>query len=100
MSGDVTDQIETAGHRAKLRAFLEKPWVQGFFLAVVILNAIILGVSTSEYLTSRMGSMLGQIDDLIIAIFVLEMALKLYAYGYRFFFSAWRRLGGESSRNP
>lgn len=90
MTDDATQiSPQEMGHRAKLRIWLDKPAVQAFFLTVVIINAIVLGVSTSEAMTSRLGGVLQRLDDIIIGIFILEMALKLYAHGYRFFLSAW-----------
>lgn len=80
---------EPGGHRARLAAWLDKTSVSLFFLAVIIINAIVLGVSTSDWAVARFGTVLRILDDVVIAIFVLEMALKLYAYGFRFFRSAW-----------
>lgn len=85
------DQMSDAplGHRAKLARWLERTSVQMSFLAVIIFNAILMGVSTSDAAIERFGSLLLGIDKVIVAIFVVEMVLKLYAYRFRFFFSAW-----------
>ena len=77
------------GHRARLAAWLEKTSVNMFFLAVIIINAVVLGISTSEWMVDRFGWFLTLTDDVVIAIFVVEMVLKLYAFGFRFFRSAW-----------
>ena len=77
------------GHRAKLGAWLDRMSVQLAFLAVIIINAVLLGVSTSDWMIARFGTVLTLADDVIIIIFVIEMVLKLYAYGHRFFYSAW-----------
>jgi len=37
----------------------------------------------------HMGGLLNVIDRAVLAIFVAELALKLFAYGWRFFGSAW-----------
>ncbi|GGA10551.1 ion transporter [Neptunicoccus cionae] len=76
-------------HRQKLVAWLEQPAVTKFILVIIILNAITLGLATSDRIVAETGGVLALFDDLVIVIFVIEMALKLYAYGWRFFLSAW-----------
>lgn len=82
---------ETArpGHRARLRAFLERDIVVYSILGVIIFNAITLGLSTSTWVDERFGGLLATVDRIVITIFVIEIALKLYAYGWRFFTSVW-----------
>lgn len=75
--------------RARLRAFLEQPWVHNAILAVIIFNAITLGLSTSERVQAYMGDVLVTIDRVVLAIFVIELALKLFAYGLGFFRNSW-----------
>ena len=77
------------GHRARLRAFLERNVVVYSILGVIIFNAITLGLSTSTWVVDRMGGFLDVVDKVVLAIFVIEIALKLYAYGLRFFTNAW-----------
>lgn len=58
-------------------------------LGIIVFNAIMLGLSTSEAIMANFGSLLGVLDHFVLFIFVLEMLLKLYAYGIRFFRNAW-----------
>ncbi|MBR9862009.1 MAG: ion transporter [Rhodobacteraceae bacterium] len=76
-------------HRQKLVVWLEQPAVTKFILVIIILNAITLGLATSERIVAATGGLLALFDDVVIVIFVIEMLLKLYAYGWRFFLSAW-----------
>ncbi|WP_069299201.1 ion transporter [Neptunicoccus sediminis] len=76
-------------HRQKLVVWLEQPAVTKFILVIIILNAITLGLATSEQIVAATGGLLALFDDVVIVIFVVEMLLKLYAYGWRFFLSAW-----------
>lgn len=78
-----------AGIRARLRTWLEKEWVKNTILGVIIFNAITLGLGTSDRVDANYGGLLHVIDKTVLTIFVLELSLKLYAYGLSFFRSAW-----------
>lgn len=88
----MTDQtaIPTdTSHRAKLRTFLELPRVTNAILAIIIFNAITLGLGTSDMVQASIGPLLSVIDKTVLGIFVIELVLKLYAYGWRFFRNSW-----------
>lgn len=75
--------------RARLRAFLEKPWVHNTILAIIIFNAVTLGLSTSDSVMDRIGPVLTTLDRIVLTIFVIELSLKLIAYGWAFFRNSW-----------
>ncbi|MBY6058510.1 ion transporter [Leisingera daeponensis] len=75
--------------RDKAREFVERPWVTNAILGIIIFNAITLGLGTSAAVQAHAGGLLDVIDTAVLTIFVLELALKLFAYGLRFFSSAW-----------
>jgi voltage-gated sodium channel len=75
--------------RARLVEILETPLVRNGILVLIIVNAITLGLSTSETVTSTYGGFLFWFDDFVVAVFVVEIALKLFAYGWRFFLNPW-----------
>lgn len=77
------------GMRDRARAFVERDAVRNTILGVIIFNAITLGLSTSSTVTDQIGGLLSVIDRTVLAVFVAELALKLFAYGWRFFTSAW-----------
>jgi voltage-gated sodium channel len=76
-------------HRARLRAFLERDRVVNTIMAVIIFNAITLGIGTSDWAQANFGGLLRVIDKTVLAIFVIELLLKLYAYGLNFFRNSW-----------
>ncbi len=80
---------DIGGHRGRLAHWLETPLVRYSILAVIIVNAITLGLGTSPRVQELTGGLLPKFDNLVIGIFVCEMLVKLYAYGWRFFRSAW-----------
>jgi len=89
---ETTDQNvdeNLTGHRAKLAHWLERPLVRNSIMMVIIVNAITLGLGTSERVTEYTGTLLPRFDDIVVGIFVTEMLLKLYAYRLQFFRSAW-----------
>ncbi|MEL6914326.1 MAG: ion transporter [Pseudomonadota bacterium] len=72
-----------------LRTWLERPIVTNVIMGVIIFNAIILGMETSEPIMAAAGDLIFALDRACLAIFTAEIALKLYAYRGRFFRSGW-----------
>jgi voltage-gated sodium channel len=83
------ERIDPNSLRAKLRALLERQEARNFILSVIVMNGVLLGVSTSQELSPESARMIKIIDRVVIGIFVVEMILKLYAFRMRFFGSAW-----------
>ncbi|WP_108483810.1 ion transporter [Oceaniglobus ichthyenteri] len=77
------------GFRDRLAAFLERPIVTNTILAVILFNAIILGLETSDTVMGATGPILPVLDSLCLLIFVIELLAKLIAYGGRFFRRGW-----------
>jgi len=75
--------------REKAKQFVEKNSVQNFIIALIIFNSITIGMETSGAIMNSFGNILLLIDKIILAIFVIEILLKLYAYGFGFFKSGW-----------
>jgi voltage-gated sodium channel len=75
--------------RQRLALWIESTPVQFFIIGVIIFNAITLGLETSASVTRVAGGALKTIEQLVLAIFVIEIGLKLYAHGPRFFRSGW-----------
>ncbi|MEV6865651.1 ion transporter [Streptosporangium subroseum] len=72
-----------------MRSFLETSRFQRALVAVIVLNAITIGCETSSYLTDRIGGLLHVVDRIILAVFVVELAVRLYAYRGAFFKDPW-----------
>jgi len=73
----------------KLAAFLETGRVRNAILAVILFNAIILGLETSKAIMAQAGGLIAVLDRLCLAVFVAELGAKLIAYRARFFRSGW-----------
>ncbi|WP_322891141.1 MULTISPECIES: ion transporter [unclassified Yoonia] len=75
--------------RTRTSAFLDRPIVAQFIFAVIVFNAIILGLETSDTVMAQAGGLILLLDQICLAIFVAELAAKLFAYGPRFFRGGW-----------
>jgi voltage-gated sodium channel len=75
--------------REKAHALVTHDRFQQFIIAVIVVNAVTLGLETSATVTSRAGGLLHAADRIALAIFVVELALRLYALGWRFFTDPW-----------
>lgn len=59
-------------------------------IALVVINALILGLETSPIVMERVGPFLQFLDALILTIFVIELLMRFYVFRWRFFTDAWR----------
>lgn len=75
--------------RERVEGFLERPGVTRFIMAVILFNAVLLGLETSKPVMAAAGDVILTLDRICLAIFVAELALKLFALGGRFFRSGW-----------
>ena len=80
---------EAAPWRRKWARFIESKPVQRFIVAVIVLNAIIMGMETDADLMHRMGVWLISLDKLCLMIFVVELSIKLAAYRSLFWRNGW-----------
>ena len=72
-----------------LKNFIESRFINIFITLVILINAITLGLETSEELVSKIGNMLIYVDKIALSIFVIELLIKLFVYRLSFFKSGW-----------
>ena len=72
-----------------LKRFVESSSFQNFVIAVIVINAITLGLETSASVMASAGSLLVVLDRAALTVFVVEIALKLVVYRHNFFRSGW-----------
>lgn len=75
--------------RRRLRSWVEAPRVQYGIVALIVLNAVTLGLETSPAVMARAGAWLLALDRFILGVFVLEISARLFAHGWRFFRDPW-----------
>ncbi|MCQ2253480.1 MAG: ion transporter [Bacteroidales bacterium] len=73
----------------KCKLIVESKKFNNFIIGVILINAIILGMQTSKDLTASIGPLMDFVCNICLAIFTLEIVLKLIAYKFRFFSSGW-----------
>ncbi|MEO9967685.1 MAG: ion transporter [Reichenbachiella sp.] len=78
-----------ANHRERLGVFLESSKFQNFIVSLIVVNSITIGMETSKSWMNSYGGFFDQLDNIILGIFVIEVILKIYAFGFRFFKNAW-----------
>ena len=73
------------------RRIADSPRFQGFIFGVIVLNAITLGLGTYDF-GAGVESALMVLDEIFLGIFVVELAIRITAYGRRprdFFKEGW-----------
>jgi len=87
MSPSATSQA--GGLRALLQIWLEQPFVQHFILLLIVVNAVVLGLETSASVMADYGRTLLAVDAVILALFVVEIAVRIFVYRGSFFRDPW-----------
>ena len=72
-----------------LRKFVEYRPFQWAILVIILFNSILFGVQTSHELMQSHGVALQRLDQRCLWIFVVELGLKIAAYGSRFQRDPW-----------
>jgi voltage-gated sodium channel len=76
----------------KLKVFTESKQFQIFFIAVIILSGLVVGLDSYPSVSSKYGTILYVVDKIILLLFVCEILLKMCALGSRyseFFKDGW-----------
>ncbi|WP_063366673.1 ion transporter [Pseudoalteromonas luteoviolacea] len=73
---------------SKLTSVVEAKSFQNFLVAVILFNAVTLGLETTQFGKDN-ALLLHKIDTVILLIFTLELLLKLIVYRLKFFKSGW-----------
>jgi voltage-gated sodium channel len=67
-------------------------WFDPLFLTVIVVNALVLGLETYPAIRARVGEELSLVNDVILGVFVVELGIRILAYGHRpqdFFRNGW-----------
>jgi voltage-gated sodium channel len=78
--------------RNRLAAIVDSHWFTSTILGVIIVNAIALGLETYPEIDERWGDVLFTLNEICLAIFVVELALRIGSYlpqPLRFFRDGW-----------
>ncbi len=72
-----------------IQNFVEHTRFVQFITALILINAVTLGLETDQEIIAKYGSVLFTIDKIILIIFTIELLLKMFAYRLGFFKSGW-----------
>jgi voltage-gated sodium channel len=75
--------------RARIAEWVETPRFRYTVLGVIGVNSVTLGLETSPTVMAAAGDQLHMLDNAILAIFVVELALRIFGHGPRFFRDPW-----------
>lgn len=75
--------------RQRLADWLEQAALQRLLIGLILVNAVVLGLETSEAIMAAWGTWLVAVDRSILAIFVVEISLRLAAHRLAFFRDPW-----------
>ena len=75
--------------RQRIIQFVEGPRVERLIIALILINAVTLGLETSTTVMSSIGGVIMIADTLILSVFVVEIALRITGRGVSFFKDPW-----------
>ncbi len=75
--------------KRKVKKLVEGTNFDLFILSLICIDAVALGFMTSEITNVFFDHVLFVLDRLCMAIFIMEMLMKIYAYGKGFFKNGW-----------
>ena len=79
-----------AAWRIRLAERVESPLVTRAIVGVILVNAALMGLETHAPLMAVYGDLVHVLDKICLGVFVVELSIKLLAYGLTFWRSGWR----------
>lgn len=73
-----------------LKSLLENSKFELFIIVLILINAVTLGMQTSEAMNREFGLTLSVINQTILVVFVVELLARLWVYRMQFFRDSWR----------
>lgn len=74
----------------RLKALIESRGFELLITWLIVVNAITLGLETLPDVAAKWGGLLHLLDNLLLAIFVVELAARIVVYRLTFFRDPWR----------
>ena len=76
----------------QLRVFTESRQFQIFFIGIILLSGVIVGLDSYPKISAKYGTILHSLDKIILGLFVFEICIKMISFGSRvheFFKDGW-----------
>lgn len=74
---------------SRLRMILDHPRAEWTIAALILVNAVVLGLETSQSVMAVAGPLLVALDSAILSIFVVEIAARILVHRLAFFRDPW-----------
>ncbi|WP_207062385.1 ion transporter [Motiliproteus sp. SC1-56] len=84
-----TEHVTGGGPRGYCQRLVAHPVTHRAILALILINAVTLGLETSATVMAAQGELIRLLDRLILGVFVVEIAVRIYAYRLAFFRDPW-----------
>jgi len=75
--------------RSNMKVLIEHQYFQRLVIALILINAIILGLETSPAVMDKAGLFILTLDKIILTLFVIEIALRIYVNRFAFWKDPW-----------
>lgn len=89
LAGSGSNEPPPGGLRGRLFAFIEHPRFQQGIIALILINALLLGLETWPSAMAEAGGLIVAIDRAILMVFVVEIALRLFVHRRQFWRDPW-----------
>lgn len=89
MSSNTSKNPAVLQPATSLGKFIEHPRTQRVILYLILINAVLLGLETSPGVMNRFGTLIRLMDQAILAIFVIEILLRVVVHRLAFFRDPW-----------
>ena len=67
----------------------EAAWFKNTMLVIIVVNAVTMGLETVRTIEKKTNGFLSNFDWFFVAVYTLEILIKLIAFKLQFFFDAW-----------
>jgi len=85
---DIKDE-PAPGFRAQLGQILSSGRFEKSILLLIFINAVMLGLETDHGIKTALSPYMDQLDKIILTIFVIEILLRVFAFGGQFWRDPW-----------
>jgi len=81
----------TSSFRRKCGAIVNHPWVQVFIVLLIVVNAIMIGIGTFNFVTEndRIDAIFHKVDRAFLIIFTIELVMQFIYRGLHLFTDGW-----------
>jgi len=75
--------------RSRVKTLIEHSFIQRLVIALILINAVLLGLETSPAVMNKAGTFIVTLDKTILTLFVVEIVLRIYVYRLAFWKDPW-----------